>query len=103
MKRSVAYPVAFAAALLTACGGGGNQTNTVPAEEVYDAPGKPTVAETRVATPDGAALGRIDVRLHSARGEVDVWVALDQSSSPPRKRLRLRPPGCRARGVRPVR
>lgn len=80
MHRSIAFVSAVVAALLSACGGGSDQTNTVPVDELYDAPGKPTVAETRVMAPDGAALGRIDVRLHSARGEVDVWVTLDQSS-----------------------
>lgn len=80
MNRSIAFVSVVAAALLSACGGGSDQTNTAPVDELYDAPGKPTVAETRVRAPDGAALGRIDVRLHSARGEVDVWVTLDQRS-----------------------
>lgn len=78
MNRSFAYGSVIVAALLAACGGGGDQASGVPPDEVYDAPGKPTVSETRVTVPDTAALGRIDVRLHSARGEVDVWVALDQ-------------------------
>lgn len=80
MNRPSAYGFVFVAALLTACGGGGDQASGVPPDEVYDVPGKPTVSETRVTVPDTAALGRVDVRLHSARGEVDVWVALDQSS-----------------------
>lgn len=70
----------FVAALLTECGGGGDQANGVPPAEVCDIPGKPTVSDMRVTVPDAAVLGRIDVRLHSARGDVDVWVALDQSS-----------------------
>jgi subtilisin family serine protease len=79
MNRRIALALAFITIAVAGCGGGGEQAS-VPAVEVFDAPAKSTVGETRVPTPATAALDRIDVRLHTARGQVDVWVALDQSS-----------------------
>lgn len=81
MKPGIPYAVAFGVVLLAACGGGDSGNNSgPPVPEAYDAPGRPQVTDTRVATPPGATIDRIDFRLRSARGPVDVWVSLDQDS-----------------------
>lgn len=88
MKRLFSpLAVGAAACLLVACGGGNND----------DSPSDPSGAATkatqgagastqalgthRVPAPEGDVLPtRLDSRLRSARGPVDVWVSLDQNS-----------------------
>src|SRR5947207_15969381 len=71
--------VALGAALLAACGGGGGEMGGPPAPEVYGIPDAQSGPEHRVAAAS-ATNSRIDARLHTARGQVDVWVSLDQDS-----------------------
>ncbi|HEU0202144.1 MAG TPA: hypothetical protein VFR86_17140, partial [Burkholderiaceae bacterium] len=78
MRRSTS--LTLAALLLAACGGGGGGDQSgLDTEESYGAPQAPQVTERRVAA-QGASADRLDYRLRSQRGKVDVWVTLDQDS-----------------------
>ena len=83
MKR-IAMLIA-AAALLNACGGGSDQTESqasVSNESMAgtSAAGSISSSPYRVAAPQGIVINRIDRRLQAARGSVDVWVSLEQNS-----------------------
>ncbi len=81
MKVSL-VALAVAAAALVACGGSespGSSTASVATD--------PSVAGARSAgrvyresAPEGAQSSRLDARLQNARGQVEVWVSLDQNS-----------------------
>lgn len=75
MKR-VFTPLAVGAAawLLVACGGGDS-----PGTTSADAQ-RATESAYRIAAPAGATASRIDARLKSAKGQVRVWVSLEQNS-----------------------
>lgn len=75
MKRTFT-PLAVGAAawLLVACGGGDSSgTTSGDAQRVTD-------SAHRVAAPAGVTASRIDSRLKTAKGQVRVWVSLEQNS-----------------------
>ena len=84
MKR-IAMLIATAA-LLNACGGGSDQAEsqasaTNEAMAGISATGsQSSTSAYRVATPGGTDISRIDRRLATARGSIDVWVSLEQDS-----------------------
>jgi subtilisin family serine protease len=80
-KLSVALGVS--AALLAACGGGGDApstASTLGAREAALAAPNAAANKYRIALPGGAQRNVLDPRLRVARGQVDVWVSLEQSS-----------------------
>ncbi len=80
MKR-LFTPLAVGAAawLLVACGGGDapDASTTNSAQASAQRAGS---SSYRVAAPEGLAATRLDARLRSARGPVNVWVSLEQNS-----------------------
>lgn len=76
--RSFFTPLAVGAAawLLVACGGGSPGDAGDTASRAAPA----SARMTRLAVPDKLAATRLDSRLHSARGSVNVWVSLEQNS-----------------------
>jgi subtilisin family serine protease len=82
--RSVFTPLAVGAAawLLVACGGGESPGASADGRASALAVGGNAVASSpyRVAVPEAVVGDRIDPRLRSARGPVDVWVSLEQNS-----------------------
>lgn len=77
--RRLFTPLAVGAAawLLVACGGG----STGDAGDGSNRATPSSAARmTRLALPDKVVSDRVDARLRSARGSVDVWVSLDQNS-----------------------
>jgi minor extracellular serine protease Vpr len=75
MKRLSVGTLGAAAIFLSACGGGGNEAAS--SAESLSAPGRATVAGVRAAAPANA---KVDARLRTARGQVDVWVSMDQEA-----------------------
>jgi len=76
MKR-IAMLIA-AAALLNACGGGSDQAESQAS--VTNEPMAGPSATYRVAAPAGIVTNRVDPRLRSRSGQVDVWLSLAQNS-----------------------
>ena len=74
------------AALLNACGGGsdeaGSQASASNDSMASAAAVRPQISNSphRVAAPEGSVINRLDSRLRGARGQVDVWVSLEQNS-----------------------
>ncbi len=75
MNRLSVSMLGAAVIFLSACGGGGNEAAS--SAESLSAPGRATVAGVRAAAPANA---KIDARLRTARGQVDVWVSMDQEA-----------------------
>lgn len=79
MNRLRVLSLAGAAALISACGSGGdsNMLDAAAAATPSGASGKLLTAQ---AVPAGTTVERIDRRLQGAKGPIDVWVTIDAPS-----------------------
>jgi subtilisin family serine protease len=72
--------VAAAACLLVACGGSGGDAPAVASSAERAGSLASSGTSYRARLEGGATASRLDSRLRTARGAVDVWVSLDQNS-----------------------